>query len=178
LRSTLSCDGHELSSWFNKSVETNRGPASPLPAARPSGSAPCAPPSLSAQVAQLNRYGAMMRRFATTSSLALIGICVIACTSCMSSKTSNALGEAILTRMLAPQIELTVSTTVFQRENGRWPTNYAELRSFSAAGTGSALTNYDRVDFTQKADGSLGIYSVGPGMTNQMTLRSKNEGQK
>lgn len=66
----------------------------------------------------------------------------------------------------------------FQRMNGRWPDDYAELRSFNASEGGLALTNYDRVDFTQKPDGSLEICAVAPSMTNQMTLRLTDEAQK
>ena len=119
-----------------------------------------------------------MRCFATPGLLVSIGCCLIASAGCMSSKTSNALADVVVTKMLAPQMELTVSTTAFKQETGRWPTNYGELRSFTATGIGCPLTNYDRVDFTQKADGSVGIYAVGSGMTNQMTLRPKSEDQK
>jgi hypothetical protein len=97
---------------------------------------------------------------------------------CISSKTSNAIADVLVARIVAPPLELSVSTMAFQRKHGRWPGDYAELRSFTASENGSALTNYDRVDFTQKADGRLEIYAVAPGMTNQMTLRLTDEGQK
>jgi hypothetical protein len=59
---------------------------------------------------------------------------------------------------------------LFQRENGRWPTNYVELSSFTNFDHRRALTNYSRIDFNQKKDGSIEIYAVALGLTNQMTL--------
>jgi len=100
--------------------------------------------------------GVILRHFATYSLLALIGFPLMTSTGCISSKTSNAIAEALVTNLVTkavtPLMELTVSTLAFQRKNGRWPSDYAELRSFTASETGSTLTNYDRVDFTQKAD--------------------------
>jgi hypothetical protein len=120
----------------------------------------------------------IMRPFATNSLLALIGLCLMTSTGCISSKISKAIAEAVVAKIVAPLLELSVSTMAFQRKHGRWPDDYAELRSFTASESGSALTNYDRVDFTQKADGSLEIYAVAPNMTNQMTLRLTGESQK
>ncbi len=119
-----------------------------------------------------------MRCFQTLSLLLSLGFCLIPSAGCMSSKNSNALADALFDKVLAPPIELTVSTMAFQKQNGRWPTNYAELRSFTATGIGCPLTNYDRVDFAQKVDGSVDIYAVGPYMTNQMTLHPQNDDQK
>ena len=119
-----------------------------------------------------------MRQFATFSLLALIGFCLIASSGCISSKTSNAIADVIIAKTIVPPMELSLSTMAFQRKNGRWPGDYAELCSFAASETGSALTNYDRVDFTQKADGSLEIYATAPSMTNQMTLHLTDESQK
>ena len=120
-----------------------------------------------------------MRHFATFSLLTWMGLCLMTSTGCISSKTSNAIADVLVAKIVAPPLELSVSTMAFQRKHGRWPSDYAELRSFNACSeTGSALTNYDRVDFTQKADGSLEIYAVAPSMTNQMTLRLTEENQK
>ena len=103
-------------------------------------------------------------------------------TGCISSKTSNplpeAFGEAFVMKVFAPPLELGFSTKTFQQENGRWPADYAELRSFTASNGDPALTNYDRVDFTQKPDGSVEILAVAPNVTNQMTLRLPDENQK
>jgi hypothetical protein len=32
------------------------------------------------------------------------------------------------------------------------------------------LRQYDQIDFTEKADGSLEVYAVAPGLTNRMTI--------
>jgi hypothetical protein len=45
-----------MTMWPNKSVETNRRPASPFSAGREFGSASCAPPFLPAAVAHLWRW--------------------------------------------------------------------------------------------------------------------------
>jgi hypothetical protein len=120
----------------------------------------------------------IVRHYATYILLALIGLGLLTFTGCICSQTSNALTEVLITKIVAPPLELSVSTMAFQRKNGRWPNDYTELRSFAASESGSALTNYDRVDFTQKADGSLEVYAVAPGMTNQMTLRLTEASQK
>ena len=130
------------------------------------------------RVAELGSLGVIVRPFATYSLLVLIGLCLMTSTGCISSKTSNAIAEILLAKIVGPPLELSASTMAFQRKQSRWPVDYAELRSFTASETGSVLTNYDRVEFTQKADGSLEIYAVTPSMTNQMTLRLTDESQK
>ena len=119
-----------------------------------------------------------VRETSPRSLLALMGLCLMTSTGCISSKTSNAIAEILVAKIVAPPLELSVSTMAFQRKNGRWPGDYAELRSFAGSETNSALTNYDRVDFTQKPDGSLEIYAVAPSMTNQMTLRLTDKSRK
>ncbi len=105
--------------------------------------------------------------------LVLAGFSLISSSGCMSSKSSDAIADAlayaIVTQMVAPQVELSISTMAFQKQHGRWPSDYAELCSFASA-TGSALTNYTKVDFTQKVDGSLEVYAMARNMTNRMTL--------
>jgi hypothetical protein len=110
--------------------------------------------------------------------LVFIGLCLMASSGCISSKTSNAIAEVLVAKIFEPPLELTVSTMAFQRKSGRWPNDYAELRSFTASESGASLTNYNRVDFIQKPDGSLAIFAVGSAMTNQMTLSVPKESQK
>ena len=71
---------------------------------------------------------------------------------------------------IEPAFELAFATEKFQEKNGRWPNDFAELRSFVVTEKGASLTNYDRVDFTPKSDGSVAVLAIGPGITNQMTL--------
>jgi hypothetical protein len=133
-------------------------------------------------VADFGSLGVIVRHQPTFGLLALIGSCLITSGGCISSKNFNALGDAIaetiVTKMLVPQMELAASTIAFQRMNERWPSDYAELRSFTATEGGSTLTNYDKVEFIQKADGSLEICAIAPGMTNRMILGLPDESRK
>jgi hypothetical protein len=115
---------------------------------------------------------------ATHRLLTLIGLCLLTSSGCISNKTANAIADVVVAKIVAPPMELSVSTLAFQQKNGRWPDDYAELRSFATSETGLTLTNYDRVDFKQEADGSLEIYAVAPSMTNRMTLRLTDSSQK
>lgn len=106
----------------------------------------------------------------TLSPVGLLAACIATCTGCLSERASSGIANAIVAQVIAPPTELAVSVINFSRENGRWPTNYIELTSSAKSDHRLALTNYDRVDFNQKKDGSIEIYAVAPGVTNQMTL--------
>lgn len=86
--------------------------------------------------------------------------------------------EKFATQVLLPPFELAVTAGEFHQAFDRWPTNYIELSAYSQSARGTALTNYDRVDFTPMADGGLEILALAKGITNQMTLRSPDESQK
>lgn len=111
-----------------------------------------------------------MRYLITFCLLISTGFCLLLFSGCISSKTIDAIAKEVATKIIEPPFELVSSTVAFQQKNGRWPNDYAELRSFAASDNGATLTNYDRVDFTSKPDGSVAILAIGPGMTNQMTL--------
>lgn len=120
-----------------------------------------------------------MRKEATFGLLVLIGLCQLASSGCISHKAGETIGSIVVAKAMeqvfeAP-MELTTSTLAFQQKNGRWPNDYAELRSFAATNTGASLTNYDRVDFTSKPDGSVAILAVAPGVSNRMTLSITNK---
>jgi len=96
---------------------------------------------------------------------------------CMSERAANAIGEQVwnqlATQWIAPPLQLAKTATEFQEEHHRWPTNYAEICSFDHSTPGSAFTNYDRIDFNQKPDGSLEVYMVAPTITNKLTLSAR-----
>ena len=117
----------------------------------------------------------IVRAFSTS---ALLAVCITLSTGCVSDHTSRALGEAVVTQVVAPPAELAVCAISFQRKNGRWPTGYAEIRAFAESELRSTLGKYDRVDFTERVDGSVEIYAVAPGITNRMTLSLKETTQK
>jgi hypothetical protein len=116
-----------------------------------------------------------MRALCTFSFLAA---CIALSTGCISDRAARGLADAVVAQVLVPPAELAVSTMSFQRRNSRWPTNYVELSSFAQSELQTTLAKYDRVDFTERSDGSLEIYAVAPGVTNQMTLRLSETTQK
>jgi len=118
-----------------------------------------------------------MRSFAKYGCLAFVAGALLTSAGCISDRTSQALANAVVGRIIAPPTELAVSTMAFKNKNGCWPHDYDELRAFNETAHGPPLTNYDRVDFSERADGKLDIHAVGSGMTNQMTLSLK-ENQK
>ena len=115
-----------------------------------------------------------MNKKKTFFLLVLIGICPLIFGGCISRKAGESIGTIVVAKAMEqafePALDLAISTEKFEEQNRRWPNDYAELRSFNAANSGVSLTNYDRVDFTPKPDGSVGILAIAPGMTNQMTL--------
>ncbi len=119
-----------------------------------------------------------MRHSITFCLLLFTGFCLLASAGCISSKTSDAIGNVLVAKIFEPQFQLTASTMAFQRKSGRWPVDYAELQSFAGSEMGMSLMNYDRVDFTQNTDGGLAILAVGSGITNRMTLSAPKEAQK
>jgi hypothetical protein len=61
---------------------------------------------------------------------------------------------------------------VFKRESRRWPIDYAELSQFFRDRYDDwEMDHYDRVVFTQNADGSLDVVAVAGTQTNQMSLK-------
>jgi hypothetical protein len=101
----------------------------------------------------------------------------VVASGCMSQRAANAIGEQfwsqLTTQWLAPPLELAKTTSEFQKEHHRWPTNYAEVCSFNQSTLNPALTNYERIDFIQKPDGSLEVYMAARTITNKMTLSAR-----
>src|SRR2546422_3780830 len=113
-----------------------------------------------------------MRHFITCSLLGLV--CVTTTTGCISDRATDQIAEAVLSKVVAPPIELSFAVNEFRRVNKRWPQNYQELSAFvNQSKAGMPLRQYDQIDFTEKADGNLEIYAVAPGLTNRMTLTWK-----
>jgi hypothetical protein len=84
----------------------------------------------------------------------------------------------VVEQAIGPTLELSLATTTFHGMKGRWPNDYIELRSFTEAQLGVMLTNYDRVDFTPRPDGTVGIRAVNANQTNEMTLTAGQETRK
>lgn len=118
-------------------------------------------------------------QFVKYTFLGLVGVCISFITGCVCNKVESPLGEAIIGQTIAPPLELGFTAHAFRRETKRWPRNYEELSPFlKKSGDGVQIRNYDRVDFTERADGSLEIYAVAPGLTNRMTLTENDGDQK
>ncbi len=115
----------------------------------------------------------------TYALLGLVGVGIALFTGCISKNAGSALAGVVIGQIIAPPIELSLSVSKFRQATQRWPTNYAELSAFSKpSGDTVQLRQYDRVDFTEKSDGSLEIYEVAPGLTNRMTLTAKDTDPK
>jgi hypothetical protein len=123
-------------------------------------------------------------RFNETSRCLLVIAAVFSATitGCISRHAVNgvasAVADAVVTQALMPPLELALSARSFQQGHGRWPTNYAELSSFTRFTHGSALPNYDRVNFSEQPDGSLEIVAFASGVSNRMTLSLTDESKK
>jgi hypothetical protein len=112
-----------------------------------------------------------MRPFITPVAVVLVGVWLAALNGCMSDRAGKQLGDAILSQTITPQVDLCASVTAFRAANQRWPKDREELCAFIEQSGGKFRPiSYDRVDFTQTPDGSLGIYAASPGWTNHMTL--------
>jgi hypothetical protein len=63
-------------------------------------------------------------------------------TGCISrhaaSGVASAVADAVVTQGIMPPLELALSTRSFQEGHGRWPTNYAELSSFTKSTYGES----------------------------------------
>src|SRR4051795_3747433 len=99
---------------------------------------------------------------------------VVPFAGCMSDQAAKELGETIaaplnsIARDLSGSRDLAYATAAFQRKNGRWPKDYADLSKFVADTDGLLqLGKYDRVDFIEQLDGGLEVRSVVEGRTNQ-----------
>ena len=114
--------------------------------------------------------------------LVIAAVFLATITGCISRHAANgvasAVVDAVVTHAIMPPLELAMSTRSFQQGHGRWPTNYAELSSFTKSAHGSTLTNYDRVNFSEQKDGSLEIVAFASGVTNRMTLSLTDESKK
>lgn len=103
----------------------------------------------------------------------------MALSGCMSERAAKefgtGLGEAVaaplnvIARGMSGSQELAYATAAFQRKNGRWPKDYAELSIFVQQSDGLfALGEYDRVDFSESPEGRLQVAFVPHGQTNQV----------
>ena len=99
----------------------------------------------------------------------------------MSDQAAKELGETItsplnsIARDLSRSRDLAYAMSAFQRKNGRWPKDYAELSKFVEDTDGLLqLAKYDRVDFIERPEGALEIHSVIEGRTNQMMFTRKD----
>lgn len=112
-----------------------------------------------------------MRHLTKYALLGLLGFCVALFTGCISDRAGSALAGVVIGQAIAPMIGLSLSVSEFRQATQRWPTNYAEFSAFlQQSGDAVQLRQYDRIDFTENSDGSLEVYAVAPGLTNQMTL--------
>ena len=81
--------------------------------------------------------------------------------------------------MVGGGLDLIGPAVAFRHTHQRWPKNYSELSPLlERAGGKAQARQYDRVDLTELADGSLEIYSVAHGQTNRITLPFKETNQK
>ena len=120
-----------------------------------------------------------MPHFTKYALLGLVGGCVVLFTGCISDRVGSTLADAMISQAIAPTIEFSLSVSKFRQATQRWPKNYEELSAFSQkSGDGAQPRRYDRVDFTENSNGSLAIYAVAPGLTNQMTLTAKDTDSK
>src|ERR1043165_3773233 len=110
----------------------------------------------------------MMRIVPALCIVVVLGLLLVA------ARTYLFTGKIVAKAIDAP-MELGNAVASFKVNMGRWPQDYAELRS---SAFGLALTNYSHVDFTQNADGTLGINAIGPGLTNQITVDAGTGNQK
>jgi len=114
-----------------------------------------------------------MRRFATFGFIGFLATAA-AFSGCMSPRAARELGSALGEALAAPfngSQELAYATAAFQRKNGRWPKDYAELSNFVAHSDGFlVLSQYDRVDFSERPQGRLLIAFVPHGQTNQVSF--------
>ena len=119
----------------------------------------------------------IVRPFTTYPLLVLAGAGVTLFAGCISNNVGSTLAETMVSQAIAPPIELSFSACKFRRTTQRWPKDYDELSAFTKqSGDRLQPRQYDRVDFTEKADGSLEIYAVtvAAGLTNQMTMTVKD----
>ena len=100
------------------------------------------------------------------------------CAKKMAQGLAEPLSEEIATRVIAPPLELSLTVGEFHQSYGRWPTNYAELCSYSQSAHDMQLTNYDRVDFMPTADGGLEISAFASGITNHIVCHPNESNQK
>src|SRR5262249_5982604 len=90
--------------------------------------------------------------------LIIAALLVLTAAGCVSRRATpnaaaDAAGRKLAQQIFGPPLELGVAIGLFQGELDRWPTNYAELCSFSEAVALSGITNYDRIDFAPQPDG-------------------------
>ena len=122
-----------------------------------------------------------MRRLVPYALFVLVAADVTLFTGCVSKKVGSTLAEAMVSQAIAPPIELSFSASKFRQATQRWPKDYKELSAFTKqSGDRVQPRQYDRVDFTEQADGSLEIYAVtvATGLTNRMTLTGKETDPK
>jgi len=90
----------------------------------------------------------------------------------MSDRVGAQLAEAILSKTLIPQVGFGAAISGFRVAKKRWPIDREELSAFIEQSDGKFQPiPYEHVEFTEKLDGSLGVYATSPGMTNRMTLK-------
>lgn len=110
---------------------------------------------------------------AISRNLQLLTVIVImTCAGCVSRQMqglADTMADAAI-KYVFPPLQLSFAATAFRRSHERWPTNYAELSAFNISRNGAALTNYDRVDFSQTPDGGLEMLAFGAGTSNRITL--------
>src|ERR1044072_1612814 len=126
-----------------------------------------------ARVPQCNRVTrlAIMRPLGTTCfSICAIGAFALASAGCAFRGLGEHVAEAVVAQTLAPATELAYSIGTFREASKRWPRDYAELSAFlERRGANLQLTNYAHIDFTERTNGDLEIYAVGPSWTNRIT---------
>jgi hypothetical protein len=122
-------------------------------------------------------FGITMRPFITSAAMVLVGVWLATFTGCMSDRAGKQLADAVVSQTITPPVDLCASVTAFRAANKRWPKDREELSTFIDQSGGKLRPiSYDHVDFTEKPDGSLGIYASTPSWTNRMTLNvSENE---
>jgi len=114
----------------------------------------------------------VVRHFIAYAMICVLGAWIAASTGCMSDRVGNQLAVAILSKTLIPQVGFGAAITGFRVAKKRWPIDRDELSAFIEQSDGKFQPiPYDHVEFTEKPDGSLGVYATSPGMTNRMTLK-------
>jgi hypothetical protein len=121
----------------------------------------------------------VVRWFASGALAGLLGVGLVVFAGCMSRHAAKEVGQTVITKAVGLPMDLMISVGAFRHANSRWPKDQAELTAFIERSNGEYKPiSFDRVEFTEKPDGSLGIYAAAPHITCRGTLNVDEAGTK